>query len=125
MSQVFRAKLARLSLEKSMREEQLSSSESVFKYMRQASLQHIRAGNLPTSVTHDSLIAPFRNPMVSKAPTLSESHPDLLAELNDPNAEVPAYARFQKYESTNLRPDLQKLKAEHFRRNYSKHLSMP
>ena len=58
---------------------------------------------------------------------LKEQHPDLEDELNDPEAKVPAYVRFQKQDTENciLRDDIKMAKENHFRVNYGKELEKP
>ena len=53
---------------------------------------------------------------------LGDKYPKLLKELNDPNAAVPAYIRFQRQDSCILREDLRILKEQHFRKNYQRQL---
>ena len=48
-----------------------------------------------------------------------------MSELNDAESNVPAYVRFQSQDQCLLREDLKKLKAEHFRKSYEKHLALP
>ena len=53
---------------------------------------------------------------------LSERYPNLLNELNDSEALIPAYARFQDQTSCMLRDDLKKIKESHFRKSYDQNL---
>ena len=64
----------------------------------------------------------YRN---SKSPTIADHHPNLLKELNDPNAYVPAYQRFQKTEKSLLRDDQKQIKARTFKRIYQNQLDEP
>ena len=56
---------------------------------------------------------------------VSEMYPKMLNELNDAEANIPAYMRFQKQDANNcyLRNDLVSVKEQHFKQNYSKELS--
>lgn len=56
---------------------------------------------------------------------IEQNHPKLMSELNDAESNVPAYVRFQSQDQCMLREDLKKLKAEHFRKSYEKHLALP
>ena len=41
-------------------------------------------GNMETSVDHQSIFEPYKNPRINKgSPKLSEKYPDLMHELND------------------------------------------
>lgn len=61
----------------------------------------------------------------SKSPTIADRHPNLLKELNDANAPIPAYQRFQKTEKSLLRDDLKQIKARTFKRIYQNQLEEP
>ena len=68
---------------------------------------------------------PFKLRMEQKEQSTSEKYPHLYDELNDATSNVPAYVRFQNNENSFLRQDLKKLKADHFKKNYAKHLNLP
>ena len=49
-----------------------------------------------------------------------------MKELNDPEATIPAFHRFQKQDKEcKLRSDIRPLKEKHFRNNYNKELGKP
>jgi hypothetical protein len=56
---------------------------------------------------------------------MEDKYPKLLNELNDSSSVIPAYVRFQEEDQCYLRDDLKDLKAEHFKKNYHKHLVLP
>ena len=95
--------------------------------MSKASLFKINDGLLPGHKTKKESLAKGLEHNDSLRVQLKDQHPDLEDELNDPDAKVPAYVRFQKQDTDNciLRDDIKLAKENHFRVNYGKELGRP
>jgi len=109
-------------------EESESKSRRFMKYYQNASLYQINKGKDLSNKRSINSVTDSILKKQPKKPTLSELHPKLLNELNDPSTtQLPAYVRFQQQDRSNclLRDDLKKLKSDHFKQLYDRELKKP